>query len=133
MDNFPGFPDGITGPQLMTSMREQGARWGAIYETEDVEEVDLSARPFVIRSSSREVKTQTVIIATGELQANQSADTRDVGRGRGCGRDEWDGRRGILWLFVQMFKADTRVGKKMQASSRPAPNYSGSRVMPTDI
>lgn len=53
----------------MTSMREQGARWGAIYETEDVEEVDLSVRPFIVKSSSREVKTQTVIIATGELQA----------------------------------------------------------------
>lgn len=66
VDNFPGFPDGITGPQLMANMREQGARWGAVYETEDVEHVDFSSRPFTIQSSSREVKAQTVIIATGE-------------------------------------------------------------------
>lgn len=65
VDNFPGFPDGVTGPQLMSNMREQGARWGAVFETEDVESVDFSQRPFVVRSASRTVKTQTVIVATG--------------------------------------------------------------------
>ncbi|CAM9801747.1 unnamed protein product [Ascophyllum nodosum] len=65
VDNFPGFPDGITGPQLMNNMRDQGARWGAEFETEDVESVDFSSRPFVVRSATRTVKTQTVIVATG--------------------------------------------------------------------
>lgn len=67
MENFPGFPEGVTGPELMAGMRQQGARWGAVFETEDVESVDFSERPFVIRSTSRTVKAQTVILATGDL------------------------------------------------------------------
>lgn len=50
VENFPGFPDGITGPMLMTRMKEQALRWGAELVTEDVTEVDFSQRPFVIRS-----------------------------------------------------------------------------------
>lgn len=65
VENFPGFPQGITGPDLMNNMREQGERWGAVFETEDVEFVDFSTRPFVVRSTSRVVKAQSVIIATG--------------------------------------------------------------------
>ena len=66
VENFPGFPAGITGPDLMSNMRDQGERWGAVFETEDVESVDFSTRPFVVRSTSRVVKAHTVIIATGE-------------------------------------------------------------------
>lgn len=65
VDNFPGFPAGVTGPDLMNGMRDQASRWGGVFETEDVEEVDFSSRPFVVRSTSRTVKAQTVIIATG--------------------------------------------------------------------
>jgi thioredoxin reductase (NADPH) len=65
VENFPGFPDGITGPQLMDNMKAQAQRWGAELVTEDVIEVDFSHRPFVIRSEEREVKAHTVIIATG--------------------------------------------------------------------
>lgn len=68
VENFPGFPQGITGPDLMNNMREQGERWGAVFETEDVESVDFSSRPFVVRSTSRVVKAQTVIIATGKCR-----------------------------------------------------------------
>lgn len=65
VENFPGFPDGITGPQLMARMKEQAVRWGAELVTEDVTEVDFHQRPFVVRSPQRTVLTHSVIIATG--------------------------------------------------------------------
>lgn len=65
VENFPGFPEGITGPQLMERMKAQAERWGAELVTEDVTAVDLTQRPFVIRSEEREVKAHSVIIATG--------------------------------------------------------------------
>ena len=65
VENFPGFPEGITGPQLMDRMKAQAARWGAELYTEDVTYVDLSQRPFTVRSEDREVKTNTIVIATG--------------------------------------------------------------------
>ena len=65
VENFPGFPEGITGPQLMTRMKEQAVRWGTECHTEDVTSVDLSQRPFTIRSQEREVKAHSVVIATG--------------------------------------------------------------------
>lgn len=65
VENFPGFPDGITGPMLMTKMKQQAIRWGAELVTEDVEFVDFSQRPFVIRSGEREVHAHSVVIATG--------------------------------------------------------------------
>jgi len=65
VENFPGFPEGITGPQLMERMKAQAVRWGAELVTEDVIEVDLSQRPFVIRSTEMEVRAHSVIICTG--------------------------------------------------------------------
>ena len=65
VENFPGFPEGITGPQLMSRMKAQAERWGTECYTEDVIEVDLSQRPFTVRSDERELKTNSIIIATG--------------------------------------------------------------------
>ncbi|OKH28781.1 thioredoxin-disulfide reductase [Chroogloeocystis siderophila] len=65
VENFPGFPEGITGPNLMDRMKAQAERWGAELYTEDVTYVDLSQRPFTVRSEEREFKTHSVIIATG--------------------------------------------------------------------
>ena len=65
VENFPGFPQGITGPELMDSMKAQAERWGAELHTEDVTFVDLSQRPFVVRSEEREVKAYSIVIATG--------------------------------------------------------------------
>ncbi|EFJ08760.1 hypothetical protein SELMODRAFT_428653 [Selaginella moellendorffii] len=67
VENFPGFPEGISGPDLMDRMRKQAERWGAELRTEDVEVVDVSIRPFTVRSSEREVKCHTLIIATGAV------------------------------------------------------------------
>ncbi|CAN6200100.1 unnamed protein product [Urochloa humidicola] len=65
VENFPGFPEGITGPDLMDRMRKQAERWGAELHQEDVEFVNVKSSPFVIRSSDREVKCHSLIVATG--------------------------------------------------------------------
>jgi thioredoxin reductase (NADPH) len=65
VENFPGFPEGITGPELMVRMKAQAARWGAEIHTEDVISVDLGQRPFVITSTDRTVRAHSIIVATG--------------------------------------------------------------------
>ena len=65
VENFPGFPQGIQGPILMTAMREQSLRFGTVIHTEDVARVDLSKRPFTVASSEREIQTQALILSTG--------------------------------------------------------------------
>ncbi len=65
VENFPGFPEGITGPELMDRMKAQAERWGTELYTEDVTDVDLSQRPFTVRSEEREIKTHSIVIATG--------------------------------------------------------------------
>src|ERR1700748_2101151 len=52
VENFPGFPRGILGPELMMAMREQSLRFGTRIATEDVTDVDLSRRPFVVTDSA---------------------------------------------------------------------------------
>ena len=65
VENFPNFPEGVDGFQLMDSLRRQAARFGARFEQARVESVDFSARPLRLRTGEREILTQTVIIATG--------------------------------------------------------------------
>jgi thioredoxin reductase (NADPH) len=65
VENFPGFPQGISGPELMEAMRNQSLRFGTKILTEDVLELDLSKRPFRLRGESGEVEAESLIIATG--------------------------------------------------------------------
>jgi thioredoxin reductase (NADPH) len=65
VENYPGFPEGIMGPDMMEKFREQAARFGARIAFEDVTEVDFSKRPFKIVTSSEEVEAKAVIISTG--------------------------------------------------------------------
>lgn len=66
VENFPGFPKGILGPELMMSMREQAEHSGARIITEDIVDIDLSKRPFVMKDSAgATLEAHTVIIATG--------------------------------------------------------------------
>ena len=65
VENFPGFPEGIQGPELMHRTRAQAERWGAEIITEDVFSVDLSKRPYTIKSETLEVQAHSIIIATG--------------------------------------------------------------------
>jgi thioredoxin reductase (NADPH) len=66
VENFPGFPEGVSGPDLMVKMRTQAERYGARVITEDILSVDLSKRPFVLRDSSdKTLEAHALIIATG--------------------------------------------------------------------
>jgi thioredoxin reductase (NADPH) len=66
VENFPGFPDGIHGPELMMNMRQQAERFGTRIVTEDVLDVELQRRPFVLRDSADNlVQAETLVIATG--------------------------------------------------------------------
>lgn len=65
VENYPGFPDGILGPDLMTRMHKQAERFGTEFIYDNAESVDLSQRPFVVKTSEQEVRAQTLIIATG--------------------------------------------------------------------
>ncbi len=65
VENFPGFPNGIQGPQLMEEMLKQAERFGTQFIYDNAESVELSQRPFVVRTSSNEILTDTLIICTG--------------------------------------------------------------------
>jgi len=65
VENFPGFPNGTLGPELMAKMRMQAERFGAKIMFEDVTAVDFSSRPFKIRVGDRVFEAKAVIIATG--------------------------------------------------------------------
>jgi thioredoxin reductase (NADPH) len=65
VENFPGFPDGILGPELMDSIRKQAERFGAELVADDVTEVDLRATPKVVKVGEDVYLARTVIIATG--------------------------------------------------------------------
>ncbi len=65
VENYPGFPEGITGPELMVRMRAQAERFGTVIKGESVEEVDLSARPYRVRTNAGEYTAPAVIIASG--------------------------------------------------------------------
>jgi thioredoxin reductase (NADPH) len=65
VENFPGFPDGIVGPDLMDNLRKQAERFGAELVADDVTSVELRARPKVVRTEGRTFYAKSVIIATG--------------------------------------------------------------------
>ena len=65
VENYPGFPDGIDGPELMQLFRKQSERFGTEMVQEDVISADFSQRPFVLKSENREVRAHSVIISTG--------------------------------------------------------------------
>ena len=65
VENFPGFPHGVQGPELMENLRKQSQRFETRIFTEDVTAVDLSKRPFTVSSSERTMTTHALIIATG--------------------------------------------------------------------
>jgi len=67
VENYPGFPEGIQGPELMQLFRKQADRFGTEMVGEDIVEVDFSKRPFAIKSDQREVRAKAVIIATGAV------------------------------------------------------------------
>lgn len=65
VENFPGFPEGILGPDLVENMKQQAQRFGAVFRPGYVEKVDLSRRPFKVRIGDDTVETKTLIVAAG--------------------------------------------------------------------
>ncbi|MBI5156920.1 MAG: thioredoxin-disulfide reductase [Acidimicrobiia bacterium] len=65
VENYPGFPDGIMGPEMMELFRKQAARFGTRFVTSDVSRVDLSKRPFRIWVDDTEYRAEAIIVATG--------------------------------------------------------------------
>jgi len=65
VENFPGFPDGIMGPELIANMRKQAEKFGAQFKSGTVTEVDLTERPFRVDFGKETIETKTLIVAAG--------------------------------------------------------------------
>ena len=83
VENYPGFPDGIMGPELMQNFRAQAARFGAEFLTAKVSKVDFSSRPFGMWVGDQEYRSNTVIISTGaqSLMLGLPNEERLIGHG----------------------------------------------------
>ena len=65
VENFPGFPNGVQGPELMDLIKAQAVRWGTKLIEEDAKSIDLSQRPFTIDTSTIKIKSNALIVSTG--------------------------------------------------------------------
>ena len=65
VENFPGWPEGIQGPELIENMKKQAARFGASYQLAHLNTVDLKVHPYRLHTSAGEIHTRTLIIASG--------------------------------------------------------------------
>jgi thioredoxin reductase (NADPH) len=83
VENYPGFPEGIQGPELMQKFREQAERFGARLIDSDVDQVDFSGRPFRLWSQGVEYSGESVIVATGASALWLGLDNETRLRGRG--------------------------------------------------
>lgn len=83
VENFPGFEHGIQGPELMSTMRAQAARFGAEFETAKVTRIDFSARPYRVWVGADEHQAHAIIVSTGarSLMLNIEAEARLLGHG----------------------------------------------------
>ena len=83
VENFPGFPEGVQGPELVDLMRKQAERFGATYKPETVTAVDLSKRPFGVTTEENSYTSRTLIVATGASarMLGLESERRLMGRG----------------------------------------------------
>ena len=86
VENFPGFPEGIQGPELMQKFREQAERFGTRFVDVDADKVDFSTRPFHIWAEKVEYTADSVIVATGASALWLGLDNETRLRGRGVSR-----------------------------------------------
>src|ERR1035437_5604402 len=80
VENYPGFPSGIQGPELMGLFRTQAERFGARIVDADVDRVDLGSRPFRLSAAGIEYRADAVIVATGAEALWLGIDSRSEGR-----------------------------------------------------
>ena len=83
VENFPGFPEGVMGPELMMNFRSQAERFGAEFITEKVTRVDFSERPFRVWVRDQEYRAETIIVSTGaqSLMLGLEEESRLMGHG----------------------------------------------------
>jgi len=83
VENFPGFPEGIMGPELMMNFRSQAERFGAEFITEKVSRVDFSQRPFTVWVRDQEYRAKSIIVSTGaqSLMLGLEEESRLMGHG----------------------------------------------------
>ncbi len=65
VENYPGFPEGVMGPELVDNMKKQAQRFGAEYKMEGAGKVDLDSRPFIVETDLEQYETHTIIVAAG--------------------------------------------------------------------
>ncbi len=83
VENYPGYPDGIMGPQMMAEFRSQAERFGTDFVTDDVTKVDFSERPFRVWVGDDEYRGETVIVSTGATARKLGLDSEQRLQGRG--------------------------------------------------
>lgn len=83
VENYPGFPEGITGPEMMERFQKQAERFGTVIHMENVVKVDFSKRPFFIEGESQSCYSETVIIATGATAKWLDVKGEDTYKNRG--------------------------------------------------
>ncbi|WP_211487115.1 MULTISPECIES: thioredoxin-disulfide reductase [Corallococcus] len=84
VENYPGFPEAITGPELMERFQKQAERFGTVIHMENVTKVDFSKRPFLLESESGiQVRSETVIISTGATAKWLNVKGEDTYKNRG--------------------------------------------------
>jgi thioredoxin reductase (NADPH) len=83
VENYPGYPDGVIGPEMMNDFRRQAERFGAEFLTDDVTRVDLSERPFRVYLDDVEHRAHTVIVATGANARQLGLESERTLQGRG--------------------------------------------------
>ena len=99
VENYPGFAEATTGPEIMLAMREQAERFGADLLAKDVQSVDLSTWPFRVSFFGADVEAETIIVATGatakrlELPSEEALDGRGVAYCAACDGAFFEGKR----------------------------------------
>src|SRR5881409_1348542 len=83
VENYPGYPDGIMGPEMMQEFRRQAERFGTEFITDDVTKVDFSERPFRVHVGDDEYRAETVIVATGATARQLGLESERKLQGRG--------------------------------------------------
>jgi len=83
MENYPGFPEGIAGPELIEKVQQQAVQFGARVEYDEAIEVDFSVRPFVVKTYGQTYQAHTIIIATGarSRRLGVPGESKFLGRG----------------------------------------------------
>ena len=83
VENYPGYPDGILGPQMMQDFRRQAERFGAEFVTDDVTKVDFSGQPFRVWVGDKEFTSESVIVATGASARQLGLESERTLQGKG--------------------------------------------------